>query len=226
MVFLRDHHQPIIERSLWERTQRELELRRGSREEKGRYSRRYWCSGKLYCGVCGNRYVSRYKNLKSGTRYQAWRCYKAVNHGAPKRDKIGKWVGCKNQQINNQTLLFCMKFCVSHIDSDQAAVKKEILHEIRQLEKISGSRTGTRKIQREMEALNSKKRKAIDLALDIGGQAGNGGAQGGRDSLHFHFLSPNEVDGRPGRGAWTLRKPASLGTLPAGSQRGRRRTWT
>lgn len=166
MVFLRDHHQPIIERSLWERTQRELELRRGSREEKGQYSRRYWCSGKLYCGVCGNRYVSRYKNLKSGTRYQAWRCYKAVNHGAPKRDKTGKWVGCKNQQINNQTLLFCMKFCVSHIDSDQAAVKKEILHEIRQLEKISGSRTGTRKIQREMEALNSKKRKAIDLALE------------------------------------------------------------
>ena len=59
-----------------------------------------------------------------------------------------------------------MKFCVSHIDSDQAAVKKEILHEIRQLEKISGSRTGTRKIQREMEALNGKKRKAIDLALE------------------------------------------------------------
>lgn len=166
MVYLRDHHEPVIERSLWERTQRALNSRGLPDGEKKRYSSRYWCSGKLYCGVCGKRYVSRYKNLKNGTRYQAWRCYTAVNQGAGRDDTANGRIGCKNQQINNETLLFCVKFCVSHIPGSREGLKREILHEISRMKKTRDDQTDTEKIRREMETISSKKRRAVDLVLE------------------------------------------------------------
>ena len=166
MVYLKDHHEPIIDRVLWERTLRELDSRRSSPERRERYSNRYWCSGKLYCGICEKRYVSRCKNLKDGTRYQARRCYTAIRHGPPKQVKAGQWVGCGNLQINNKTLLSCMKFCVSHIQDIQTNLKEEILCELDKVKNRSENATDTKKIRKEIAALNDKKRKAIDLTLE------------------------------------------------------------
>ncbi len=166
MVCLRDHHEPIIERSLWERTQRELERRKRERDGGERHSNRYWCSGKLYCGICGRKYVSRYRNLKNGTRYQAWRCCTAVNYGAPKQDRTGRWMGCSNLQIKDETLLFCMGFCLSHIRCDQERLKKEILQEIREVKRGSFKETCTEEIRKETERIRRKRRKAIDLLLE------------------------------------------------------------
>ena len=78
MVYLKDHHEPIIDRDLWNRTQEELLRRAPTEEMKSKHSNRYWCSGKLYCEMCGQRYVSRTKKLKNGTTYKAWRCYAAA----------------------------------------------------------------------------------------------------------------------------------------------------
>lgn len=89
MIYLKNHHEPLIDRALWERTQEEL-VRRSAASERGpRYSSRYWCSGKLYCGVCGRRFVSRTKHLKNGECYKAWRCYAAAMYGASRILKNG-----------------------------------------------------------------------------------------------------------------------------------------
>ena len=59
MVYIRDHHEPIIDRELWDRTQEELRSRAPSDEQKLKHSNRYWCSGRLFCAECGNRYVGK-----------------------------------------------------------------------------------------------------------------------------------------------------------------------
>lgn len=49
MVYLKDHHEAIIDRDLWNRTQEELKRRSGSIEQRSKHSNRYWCSGNALC---------------------------------------------------------------------------------------------------------------------------------------------------------------------------------
>lgn len=166
MVYLKDHHEPIIDRDLWNRTQEELLRRAPTEEMKSKHSNRYWCSGKLYCGMCGQRYVSRTKKLKNGTAYKAWRCHAAANHGTRKVSKDGEVIGCDNGSINERALLTCVYFCICQLQTNQKELKKEILQEIKAIKGITDKKLDTKRITEKMENLNAKKRKAIDLMLD------------------------------------------------------------
>ena len=166
MVYLKDHHEPIIDRDLWNRTQEELLRRAPTEEMKSRHSNRYWCSGKLYCGMCGQRYVSRTKKLKNGTTYKAWRCYAAANHGTSKVSGDGEVIGCDNGSINERALLTCVHYCICRLQTNQKELKKEILQEIKAIKGITDKKLDIKRITEKMENLNTKKRKAIDLMLD------------------------------------------------------------
>lgn len=165
-VYLKNHHEPIIDRDLWNRTQAELERRSPSEEQKSKHSNRYWCSGKIRCAECGNRYVSRTKKLKSGETYKAWRCYAAANHGTKKQDADGNEIGCDNSSINDRSLKTCMNYCITLVQGEQDSLKKEILEEISQLQKTAVKKTDSKKIQKKIDSLKMKKCKAIDLMLD------------------------------------------------------------
>ena len=166
MVYLKDHHEPIIDRDLWNRTQEELLRRAPTEEMKSKHSNRYWCSGKLYCGMCGQRYVSRTKKLKNGTTYKAWRCYAAANHGTRKVSEDGEITGCDNGSINERALLTCVHYGICQLQTNQKELKKEILQEIKALKGITEKKLDTKRITEKMENLNAKKRKVIDLMLD------------------------------------------------------------
>ena len=166
MVYLKDHHEPIIDRELWNRTQAELLRRSPSEDAKSKHSNRYWCSGKLYCGMCGERYVSRTKKLKNGTIYKAWRCYAAANHGAKKISSFGEEIGCDNGSINEKALLTCMHYCICKLQANQKELKREIMQEIKEIKGVTEKKPDTKRIQKKMDALAAKKRKAIDLMLD------------------------------------------------------------
>lgn len=166
MVYLKDHHEPIIDRELWNRTQAELLRRSPSEDARSKHSNRYWCSGKLYCGLCGQRYVSRTKKLKNGTIYKAWRCYAAANHGAKKVSSFGEEIGCDNGSINEKALLTCMHYCICKLQANQKELKREIMQEIKEIKGVTEKKPDTKRIQEKMDALAAKKRKAIDLMLD------------------------------------------------------------
>lgn len=166
MVYLKDHHEPIIDRELWNRTQAELLRRSPSENIKSKHSNRYWCSGKLYCGLCGQRYVSRTKKLKNGTIYKAWRCYAAANHGAKKISSFGEQIGCDNGSINEKALLTCMHYCICKLQTNQKELKREIMQEIKEIKGITEKKPDAKRIQEKMDTLTAKKRKAIDLMLD------------------------------------------------------------
>ncbi len=135
-IYIKDHHEAIIDRDLWNRTQAELKRRSPSAAQKSRHSNRYWCSGKICCGECGSRFVSRTKKLAGGT-YKAWRCYQAANHGILKVDADGKEVGCNSNSINERALLTCMKYCVNLICQNRKQLRKKIFP-------VSGKFAGSR----------------------------------------------------------------------------------
>ena len=122
MICIADHHEPIIDRNLWNRTQKELQKRSRSAAKGERYSSRYWCSGKLYCGICGNRFVSRTKICKNGARYHAWRCTAASGGRTSKQGEAGTRITCGNRSVNEQSLLTCMEYCLTHMKQQIAGV--------------------------------------------------------------------------------------------------------
>lgn len=129
MVYLKNHHEPIISRELWDMTQAELKRRSPDDEIKSRYSNRYWCSGKIYCGECGRHCVCRNKNQKS-SKYRAWRCIESSRHGRKKTGLYGETIGCDNQSINEKVLLAGVYFVLEHIRINKEKLISEIKFEI------------------------------------------------------------------------------------------------
>lgn len=165
-IYLEHHHKPIIDSEIWRRAQEELKRRAPLEDQKSRYSNRYWCSGKLVCGECGEHYVSRTKTLKNGVQYQGWRCYAFARHGQSKLDAEGKMIGCCNGSINERSLTACMNNCMAHIQIDREALKKDMLQELMNLGKITRGRQDAERIHKQVNAVRQKKKKAIDLTLE------------------------------------------------------------
>lgn len=133
LVTLRDHHQPIISRELFNKAQQVLAHRSSSIEkrpypsndearyadgktmrtdERSKHSNRYCFSGKIKCGVCGRSYVSRTKKRRDGSIYKAWRCYESACRGRSKIDAAGNEIGCDNHAVNEDDLRLLMRTAV------------------------------------------------------------------------------------------------------------------
>lgn len=94
LVVIRDHHEPIIDRELWDTVQLELKKRNRNGELGAGHSNRYVFSGKIKCGECGASFVSRKKIRKDGSHYKRWSCYTATSEGQKRVDVQGNEVGC------------------------------------------------------------------------------------------------------------------------------------
>lgn len=164
-IYIKDHHEAIIDRDLWNRTQAERKRRSPSAAQKARHSSRYWCSGKICCGECGSRFVSRTKKLKTGI-YKAWRCYRAANHGILKTDAEGREIGCNNNSINERALLSCMKYCINLICHNRKQLRRELLSDIQAVcgEQIPSIDEAI--IRQKLDAIEEKKQKSFDAMLE------------------------------------------------------------
>ncbi len=165
VVYLTDHHEPIIDRDTWDKAQAELKRRSPSDKQKTKHSNRYWCSGKLICGECGQRFVSRTKKLQDNSTYKAWRCYAAANHGTAKVDSFNNEIGCNSSSVNEKVLLSCVGYVLRHIQSSKDDITKELLSEIKTVQ-ATETDVDTKPLYGKIEVLTDKKRRAIDLVLD------------------------------------------------------------
>lgn len=166
MIYIENHHDPIISRELWNKTQEQLELRSPDDEVKSRYSNRYWCSGKVFCGECGGHCVCRNKKQK-GSKYRAWRCNESAKHGNEKVGKYGEKIGCNNQSVNERVLLSGVYFVLSQINLNKKKLISEMQSEINAILKMP--------IDNSIDNLNAKiskieedKLKLIDLRVNDG----------------------------------------------------------
>ncbi len=76
--FTSNHHEPIISRKLWNYCQAILEKRSKIVKPDGnrdKFSRKYPFSSKIYCGICGERFIRRsYKIRSNGKEVAYWIC--------------------------------------------------------------------------------------------------------------------------------------------------------
>ena len=162
-VIIKDHHEPIISRELFDKANHILDAKSLSQEGKAKHSNRYPFSGKIKCGRCGASYVARYKTRKDGSRYKAWRCYEAANHGRPHTDKAGNQVGCSGESIRNEDAIYLLYLVCRELKINRQKVVDNLTKTIDAVMRIDLTGTSTSALSEKIEEAKKKRTGLIDL---------------------------------------------------------------
>ncbi|MGE4549004.1 MAG: recombinase family protein [Intestinibacillus sp.] len=157
-VYLRNHHEAIISREDYARAQAALARRKP--QNGARPSARYWCSGKIRCGVCGSPFLPRRTVRTDGSDYLLW-CCRARRQGG----------GCPMSAVNHKVLADCARYALMNLDWGQESALSAlaaILAEPQNASDIApASQTAAqlrRKRERALDAFLSGEMTAEELA--------------------------------------------------------------
>ena len=164
-VIIKDHHEPIVSRELFEKANRILDEKSLTQEGKAKHSNRYPFSGKIKCGCCGSSYVARYKNRKNGTRYKAWRCYKSATQGSPHTDKAGNQLGCSNPSIRNEDAIHIMYLVTRSLQLEEKKITANLLSVIQSVLSVNTNSSHIEKLKEQIQSVEDKRTQLIDLCI-------------------------------------------------------------
>ena len=162
-VIIKDHHEPIISRELFEEANRILDERSLSQEGKAKHSNCYPFSGKIKCGRCGASYVARYKTRKDGSRYKAWRCLEGTRHGRPHVDKAGNQVGCFGESIRNEEAIYLMNLVCKELKFNRQKIISNLTKTIEAVISMDIAGTNINVLAVKIEEAKKKRTGLIDL---------------------------------------------------------------
>ena len=164
-VIIKDHHEPIVSRELFDEANRILDEKSLSQEGKAKHSSRYPFSGKIKCGCCGASYVARYKTRRDGSRYKAWRCNEAAKHGSPHTDKAGNKVGCSGISIRNEDATHIMYLVMKELKLNQTKITDKLISVIEPIISMDWTGTDIEKLKGRMDTIEEKRTKLIDIYM-------------------------------------------------------------
>ena len=159
-IYIRNHHEAIIDRDTWERTQKELSRRKPGEELKTKYSNRYWCSGKIKCGYCGSRFVIR--RGANNKEYKAWACHSRVHYGNWKRNDQGDEIGCNMRMLNDKSLTICVQYVLQQLQIESDMIVDALISDLKSSFESVPAKNIIDKEQKRKEALETKKAGVLD----------------------------------------------------------------
>lgn len=162
-VIIKNHHEPIISRELFEKANRILDEKSLSQEGRAKHSNRYPFSGKIKCGHCGASYVARYKTRKDGSVYKAWRCYEAVKNGTPHIDKAGNHIGCSGASIKNEDAVHIMYLVCKQLKINREKIIDNLLYIINKVISADCAFADASIIDEKITAAKKRRTDLIDL---------------------------------------------------------------
>lgn len=164
MIILKDHHEPIISRELWNLVQEEICKRHRAKNSSNEHSNRYIFSGKMICAECGSRFISRKKIRKDGSSYRRWGCYAASREGKKKTDIQGNVLGCDvGKQIRDDLATDMLKYAIAHLQLDRDGMIRNLSQIVSHVIKNGNTPSDNpEKLQKQIELIRNKKTRAID----------------------------------------------------------------
>ena len=128
MVVIEDHHEPIIDRDLWNLVQCEMKKRDRHGALGAGHSNRYVFSGRIKCGVCGASFAARKRKRKDGSLYKYWSCYTASNEGREHLDPRGNTVGCSiGRTIRDEQAMEVLKQSLTSLQIDSRWIIQRVV---------------------------------------------------------------------------------------------------
>ena len=164
-VIIRDHHEPIISREMFEEANRIMDSRSESFKGKSKYSNRYPFSGKIKCGICGSSFVARYKPRKDGSIYKAWRCYNAVRNGRLRKDRDGNEIGCSGFSLREEDLVHIMSLVCRSLKYDREKIIKNLLSVIRSVIAMDMGGNDAENLRAQIKEIEDKRGELLDLYM-------------------------------------------------------------
>ena len=162
-VILKDHHEAIVSRELFDAANKILDDRALSPEGKSKHSNRYAFSGKIKCGLCGNTFGARYTTRKDGSVYKAWRCLEGAQYGKPHIDKAGNHVGCSSESIRNEDALHIMHLVSSSLEVEKKTIVSNMIKTIGNVVSCDIGDTDTARLHEKIVAIEDRKSRLIEL---------------------------------------------------------------
>ena len=167
LVCLRDHHEAIVSRELWNTAQAELEKRSRRGTTSTGHSNRYLFSGKIKCGECGASFVSRKKRRSDGSFYRRWGCNTAATRGAGNAETGNMVSGCGVGTLIRDELAFDILIqTMADLSLDWESIISHVA--ALALEALRAGRTegeNAERLRGELNTVNRKKTDALDLFL-------------------------------------------------------------
>lgn len=163
-VTIRNHHEPIISRETFEATQREIERRHNLHGAKNGFANRYALSGKIICAECGGTFVHRSKKSSKGNANESWACVKNQKYGK-KRAVNGQIIGCSNVTINEKDIRGILQYVLADALTDRKQILDSILSTVSEVLKSDHSKDNTAYFENEIEKIENKKQKLLDMCL-------------------------------------------------------------
>ena len=155
-VTIINHHEPIIEREIWNTAQERL--RKNNKHNKGEngHSNRYVFSGKIRCGECGSSFVGRCKYLKDGTKIRRWSCGTATNEGA-KSCNVGKLV-------RDDDAMEMLKIAIKNLTIDFKTIVNNVTELVLDAAQIGvcGIHEDPKQLRLEIDRVQQKKESVLD----------------------------------------------------------------
>ena len=164
-IIIKDHHEPIIPRAVFDEANRILEERSLSQEGRAKYSNRYLFSGKIRCGFCGSSYVARYKTRKNGSGYKAWRCNEAAKHGRLHVDKEGNQIGCKSSTIRNEDVIHIMCLVTRSLQYNKEKIANHLLSVIKPIIAADMAGMDAGKLRSRIKDAEDRQTRLIDIYM-------------------------------------------------------------
>lgn len=159
--YLKEHHEPIISKELFDRVQ-EIRTKRAGNRETGRrndnYSKKYPFSSKLYCGFCGSLLTRRNWNANRNCAKAVWQCIKRAKHGKEECPH------CK--AIPEEILEDCFVQGYRILCNDNRKVVENFLEKIGNILKENTTETMVSKLEKDKEKINKKLANLLELNLE------------------------------------------------------------
>ena len=158
--FTSNHHEPIISRELWDKCQEILTIRSKIVKPDGnrnKFSRKYPFSSKIFCGICGERFIRRSYKIRGNCKEVAyWICR---SH----RNKIdcSNLIHYKQEELED---IFVLAYNKLFQDSDKYI--NSFMEKVNEVINENQDYNNQRKIKEEISKLESKLSNLIDLQLD------------------------------------------------------------
>lgn len=155
-IILKNHHEPIVDRELWELAQARLAAgnKHGSRGEG--HSNRYIFSGKIRCGQCGSSFVGRVRRRSDGSSYRRWSCAAAVREGR---------AGCSiGRLVRDDNAIRMLQTAIAHLPLDADALARETAALATEaiMEQAQIAREDPNRLRRELERVQRKREAVLD----------------------------------------------------------------
>lgn len=168
-VIIKDDHEPIVSEELWDTVNNEIQSHRNTGNGKGRtkgIGKKFGTdplSGKMYCANCGKVMWVKY-SVNSYGRWASWYCSTSIGRAK---------CGCDNpssiSQINiDRRLEGLADYLIENgiIEMSRKTAKAQILTRLLELRKYYATPNNNSKTEKEIEKLEEKKEKLLDLYLD------------------------------------------------------------